>query len=241
MKKYFSIVLILIISSLLFGCGAQTSQPEGAQTQPSSKAVSKKVSKPKAYKGIDVSSFNGEIDWKAVKKDGRDFAMIRLGGRGFGADGQLYKDRLALRNLTLAKKHGLKTGAYFFSQALTKQEAAEEAAFALSVLGDIELDLPLAYDLETLEDTETRVENISESAALANAKVFCEKIERKGLKSAVYIEKDGILKASDFRQNQIWYSDFGSSKRTDCLILQYSKEGRVRGVDGKVDLDVMYK
>ena len=100
--------------------------------------------KPASVEGVDVSSYNGDIDWKKVKNAGIDFAIIRVGGRGYGEEGTLYSDDKAIENIKNAQKAGIKAGAYFFSQAITTQEAIEEADYVKEILGDIKLDYPVA-------------------------------------------------------------------------------------------------
>ena len=86
------------------------------------------------YNGIDVSTWNKQIDWNAVKASGIDFAFIKVGGRGWGSAGTLYHDSRALENLKGAKAAGIKIGVYFFSQAITEKEAAEEAQYTINYL-----------------------------------------------------------------------------------------------------------
>ena len=100
--------------------------------------------------GIDVSSYSGDIDWKKVRESGIDFAMIRVGGRGYGENGEMYTDERALEYINGAKAEGIKVGAYFFSQAISTEEAIEEADYVKTVLGDIKLDYPVAYDWEII-------------------------------------------------------------------------------------------
>ena len=100
--------------------------------------------------GIDVSLFQGEIDWQNVKADGVEFVFIRVGGRGT-TDGGLYTDSKAQEYYRAAKAAGLQVGAYFFSQAISEAEAREEAVFALKQVKKWELDLPFVYDWEWAE------------------------------------------------------------------------------------------
>ena len=95
--------------------------------------------------GIDVSSHQGAIDWQEVANSGVRFAFIRLGYRGYNS-GTLHIDEYAQENLNAARNVGIKIGAYFFSQAVTVAEAEEEARYALEILGNLSLDLPLVYD-----------------------------------------------------------------------------------------------
>ena len=102
--------------------------------------------------GIDVSSHQGKIDWQTVADAGIRYAFVRLGYRGYG-NGALQTDVYARLNLEGAKAAGIAVGAYFFSQAIDVAEAKQEAAYALGILGGFELDLPLVYDWEYVNDT----------------------------------------------------------------------------------------
>ena len=109
--------------------------------------------------GIDVSSFQGAIDWGQVRDAGVKFVMIRVGGRGYGQEGTLYADARAAENYAGAKAAGLRVGAYFFSQAICVEEAQEEAAYVLELIRDWTLDMPVVYDWEYLNE-EARTANV---------------------------------------------------------------------------------
>ena len=100
-----------------------------------------------SYSGVDVSAFQGDIDWKKVARSGIDFAIIRLGYRGYGS-GKLVEDEYAKKNLAGATEAGLPIGAYFFSQALSMDEANQEIEYMLNILGDYRLDMPIILDWE---------------------------------------------------------------------------------------------
>ena len=119
-----------------------------------------------SYPGVDVSAHQGEIDWKAVKRSGIDFAMIRLGYRGYGS-GKLVEDEYAKKNLKEAKEAGLRIGAYFFSQALTIKETDEEIQFILNMLADVELDMPIILDWEIPDPNALSLIHISEPTRLS--------------------------------------------------------------------------
>ena len=247
MKRLLSILLIISLCAVFTACAGKTESSETEATTSQAvtkapKATSAAIQKAERLirKGVDVSSYSGDIDWKEVKKSGIDFAMIRLGGRGYGAEGGLYTDKTALDNIDNAKAAGIKVGGYFFSQALTENEAREEAEYIIKLLDGRKLSLPIAYDLEKLADEETRIENLSYAQGLKNASVFRKVLEKNGHKTAVYIESDGFLGAEDFNESEVWYSDFGKPYENDYLMLQYSKEGKVGGIPGDVDLNIMY-
>ena len=113
-----------------------------------------------SYPGIDVSSFQGLIDWQKVKASGIRFAMIRLGYRGYGQAGNMVEDDYARRNLEEARKAGLEIGAYFFSQATTVDEVDDEIFFFMKILGDTELTMPIVLDWERVGVETARTNNV---------------------------------------------------------------------------------
>ena len=142
--------------------------------------------KPASTEGVDVSEYSGEIDWEKVKESGIDFAMIRVGGRGYGEEGKMYSDTKAIEYINGAKNAGIKVGAYFFSQAVTTEEAVEEADFVKSILGDIKLDYPVAYDWEIIKNDDARTDSVSASQTTECARAFCDRIKEHGYTPIIY-------------------------------------------------------
>lgn len=120
--------------------------------------------------GIDVSTHQGEIDWSAVAESGVEFAIIRAGYRGSSV-GELYEDECFSYNYRKAKKAGLRVGVYFFSQAISEQEAVEEAQFLCKLLKGKKLDLPVFYDWEHLDG---RVPSAAAVPMTSLAVAFCQ-------------------------------------------------------------------
>ena len=134
----------------------------------------------KSSPGVDVSAHQGVIDWNAVKASGIEFAMIRLGYRGYGS-GKLVEDEYAQANLEGATKAGLKIGAYFFSQALNIQEVEEEMTFMLNILGDYTLDMPIVLDWE-IPASDARTANGMDARTLTDLQLaFLRQHEAQGL------------------------------------------------------------
>ena len=195
----------------------------------------------KAYeRGVDVSHYQGEIDWKRVRDAGFTFAIIRIGGRGYGEDGRLYVDESAQVNYEGAKAAGLKVGAYFFSQAITEIEAREEARYALHLVRDWELDLPLVYDWEYISD-EARTGNMEESDKIRFTKAFCKVIEDGGVQPMVYVAPwasvDYMLAVEEYPVWLVLYSDQMTFKY-HFDYWQYSCTGKVPGISGEVDINL---
>lgn len=191
--------------------------------------------------GIDVSYYQGEIDWEQVKASGVEFAFIRLGYRG-AKDGILHEDEKARVNLQNAKASGVKIGAYFFSQAVTAEEAREEAAFALEILGQTSLDLPLTYDWEYM-DTAARTDGMTSEALMQCVNAFCETVEASGKTAMVYFNLDlanTLLDVPNLGNRPIWFAMYDQAPALTPDYWQYTDEGTVPGIEGFVDLNLYF-
>lgn len=200
-----------------------------------------------SYAGIDVSAYNGDIDFKAVKEFGIDFVIVRLGGRGYGSEGVLFEDEYAITNLREAKAAGLMVGAYFFSQAITPEEAVEEANLCLNMLDGFYLDYPLVFDWEQIDSAENpRTENISPEVLTNCAKAFCDTVNEAGYIPCLYTDsKKAYMKfdLSALSNVDIWYAFYNDEPNMyyNYMIWQYSCTGQVSGIEGYVDLNICFK
>lgn len=195
--------------------------------------------------GVDVSYYQGEIDWEKVKADGYDFAMIRLGYRGYGADGTLNLDKRFRENVENAKKAGLDVGVYFFAQAVNKEEAVEEAEFVLDALEEEELQMPVVYDPETVTEEEARTGEVTGEQFTRNAKAFCQRIQKAGYEPMIYCNmlwEAFELNLAELEKYPIWYADYEAFPQTPYAfdIWQYTEEGTVDGIAGQVDLNIQF-
>ncbi|MGN0507910.1 MAG: glycoside hydrolase family 25 protein [Ruminococcus sp.] len=195
--------------------------------------------------GIDVSSYSGDIDWKKVKESGIDFAMIRVGGRGYGESGEMYTDERALEYINGAKAEGIKVGAYFFSQAISTEEAIEEADYVKTVLGDIKLDYPVAYDWEIIKDDDARTDNVSASQATECARAFCDRVKELGYTPILYSPSRELYFKYDLSRLadiDIWYCEYANVPTFyyEFSMWQYSATGTIGGIEGAVDLNVCF-
>lgn len=193
--------------------------------------------------GIDVSKWNGEIDWEIVKAEGVDFAIIRCGYRG-SSSGWLIEDPFFYKNLTGAKKAGVKVGLYFFTQATSPVEAVEEASMVVSLLGDTEIDYPVFIDIEGAGGN-GRADNLDAAARTAIANAFCRTIRNAGLDAGVYSSRYWYynnLNADELDTLRIWLAEYRDTPlytgRYDMW--QYTSSGSVAGIEGRVDLNVSY-
>lgn len=191
--------------------------------------------------GIDVSSHQGKVDWQKVADAGVKFVFVRLGYRGY-QNGAIHEDVRAKTNLAEAKAAGLRVGAYFFSQAITEAEAEEEADFALGVLGDFVLDLPLVYDWEYVAET-ARTGAVTKDALMAYTKVFCHKVEQAGCQPMIYFNRhlaESHLDLLALTEYPFWLAMYTDQMTYPYRVefWQYSDSGRIPGIDVKVDLNI---
>ena len=195
--------------------------------------------------GIDVSVYQGDIDWEAVKADGIDFAIIRLGFRGYGSTGSMNLDANFIANIEGATAAGLDVGVYFFSQAITPEEAAEEAEFVLHYLDGRELAYPVVFDWEVIGKTTARTYGLDTQTLCESANVFCSMIEDAGYEAMIYITSyAGYVKydLSKVLEYDLWFAQYADVPTFyyDFAMWQYSSTGRVDGIEGDVDLNISF-
>ena len=196
-------------------------------------------------RGIDVSEHQLEIDWAAVAASGMaDFAFIRAGYRGY-TQGQLYEDPYFRANMEGAAENGVETGVYFFSQAITAEEAREEAAFLLELIDGYGLSCPVVYDWEPMHLAEARTEGLDSETLTDCALAFCQTIEAAGYTPMVYFYRH--LGYYDYDLGRLAGYDFwvGSPGEVPDFYYehswwQYSYTGTVPGIQGDVDLNLHF-
>ena len=191
-------------------------------------------------RGIDVSKFQGSIDWNAVKNDGITFAIIRCGYRGYGS-GALVEDSTYRRNIQGAINAGLKVGVYFYSQAINEQEAVEEASMVLSLVSGYSLPLGVYYDTESVSGGRANALGAAERTACAVA--FCETIRGAGYRAGVYSYASWFYNALNFAnisKYNIWIAQYRDklSFSYKYNIWQYTGSGRVNGISKPVDMNI---
>lgn len=163
--------------------------------------------------GVDVSKYQGDIDWQAVAGDGIGFAMLRLGYRGY-SEGGLFLDQNFRQNLQGALDAGLEVGVYFFSQAITPEEAEEEADYVLEVLDGAELTFPIAFDWEPIQGNEARTDGLDGAAMTRCAAAFCKRIQDAGYRPAVYFNQTQGYLHYDLREltdYELWLAELGTA------------------------------
>lgn len=191
-------------------------------------------------RGIDVSKFQGSIDWNAVKADGITFAIIRCGYRGYGS-GALVEDSTYRANIRGAINAGLKVGVYFYSQAINEAEAVEEASMVLSLVGGYSLPLGVYYDTESVAGG--RANAISAAERTACAVAFCETIRNAGYRAGVYSYASWFYNALNFAnisKYNIWIAQYRDklSFNYKYNIWQYTSSGSVNGISTRVDMNI---
>ena len=218
-------------------------EPEDFTYDPGSGRISCK--KDGTLAGIDVSSHQGEIDWAAVAADSFDFAILRLGVRGY-TGGRVRADERFEENYAGCVENGLGVGCYFFSQAISVEEAVEEADFLLEILDGRELTMPVVYDWEEITGAEARTDHVDKATVTACALAFCQRIEEAGYKAMVYCNSSVGYLRYDMAQMEhldFWFAQYESdwpSFAYDFAMWQYSCTGKVAGIKGNVDLNIWF-
>lgn len=204
--------------------------------------------------GIDVSKYQGTIDWQKVRAAGIEFAMIRVGYRA-KSTGEIFEDPTARYNLQEAQAAGIKLGAYFFSTAVTVEEAIEEAAFTKDIIAKYKITYPVAYNCEDFQSSDSRQNGLDTAARTSLAQAFLDEIAAGGYTPMFYAAKgelegsalwDTVTLSSKYK---IWvaqypdvpYPETGASSYTGSHDMwQYTSQGTVDGISKKTDINVAY-
>ena len=193
--------------------------------------------------GIDVSKWNGDIDWDKVKADGVEFVMIRCGYRGTTM-GSLIEDPNFLMNIRGAKAAGLDVGVYFFTQAINEVEAVEEASMVIALCEGYELDYPVMIDSEGAGGN-GRADSLDVETRTKVCKAFCETIENAGYEAGVYASRswyNANLEVNKLEKYRIWLAEYRSTPLYSGYydMWQYTSKGQIDGIEGNVDLNISY-
>ncbi len=213
-----------------------------------------------SYTGIDVSSFQKDVDWARVKAAGVDFAIIRCAFRGYGSEGKLVEDNMFISHVESAQAAGIQVGVYFYAQPVTKEEAVEEADMAISLIKDYNIKGPVVMDVE-LPTNDSRTANLSPAERTDNVIAFCERVKAAGYTPMVYANMKYFVRnleyerLEDYKKWYANYNDLYSSEKYSSIwafndplyfpyefdIWQYSESGTVDGIKGKCDLNVLFE
>lgn len=196
-----------------------------------------------SHKGIDVSEYQGNINWDKVRADGVEFAIVRTHYRGYGT-GRLVEDTKASANISGALASGIKVGAYVFSQAITEAEAVEEAQAAIDTLSPyVSGGVPIVIDVERVAGKNPRMDSLTPTERTDVILAFCDKVTEAGYKPMIYFNTEmGALYIENERLEEIpkWYAWYATSLYFPYKydIWQYKDTGSVSGISGNVDMNI---
>lgn len=198
-----------------------------------------------SHKGIDVSKYQGDIDWKAVKEDGVEYAYVRLGLRGYES-GKLVLDEYFDKNMRGANEADVAAGVYFFTQAVTVEEAKEEAAYVLENISEYDVTCPIVFDVEMIVGANGRANNLTKEERTDIAIAFCEVIRQAGYTPMIYGNVKCFTKMLDLARledYEKWYAFYDNYMYIpyEVSCWQYTEKGTVKGIKNKVDLNISYK
>lgn len=191
--------------------------------------------------GIDVSAHQGVIDWSQVKNSGVDFAMIRVGFRG-QTQGSIFEDKYFKSNVAGAIKNGVKVGIYFYSTAISEEEALEEAAWVVNKIAPYNITYPVVYDFEDFG--RYRCVEVDGNKATKNALIFLNYVRSAGYEPMMYANKNDITRkmSRNSFNCKFWLAHY--TENTDYKgsfnMWQYTSNGSVPGIKGRVDMDIAY-
>ena len=191
--------------------------------------------------GIDISQWVEDIDFTAVKKYGVEYVILRLGYRGY-TEGGLFSDENFEKYIKAAQKAGLKVGVYFVTQAISEDEAVEEAEYVLKYISGHKIEMPVYIDMEEVYDT-ARTDELTADDFTRVAAAFCKKVEEAGYRGGIYANETWFNNKLDFdkiKHYDIWLAKYSDILSTDLAInmWQYSSEGTVDGTEMWVDMNV---
>ncbi|MDE6606778.1 MAG: glycoside hydrolase family 25 protein [Lachnospiraceae bacterium] len=193
--------------------------------------------------GIDVSKWNGEIDWDKVKEAGVEYAIIRLGYRG-SSTGALVEDPYFEKNIRGAIASDIPVGVYFFTQATNEVEAVEEASMVIKLCSDYKLDYPVFIDTESAGGN-GRADGLGQAERTLVCRAFCSTIKNAGYKAGVYASRNWLnnnLISDRLEQDVIWLAEYRETPLYQGYyqMWQYSSNGKIDGIEGRVDINLSY-
>ena len=197
-----------------------------------------------SYLGVDLSKYQSKVDFAAIRDEGIDFCMLRVGSRGYET-GAIQEDEKFQEFITGAEAVGMPVGLYFFSQAVTEAEAIEEANFVISKIGEHKITYPIAYDMEFIANDNSRIETLTKAEKTDIALAFLTRIEEAGYTGMVYGNKEWLLKRVElhrFEDYDVWLTQEDNIPDYPYVysMWQYTKQGEVYGIDGYVDLNISF-
>lgn len=194
------------------------------------------------FKGIDISSWQGDINFEKVSQSGIDFIMIRCAFRSIETN-EIKLDNNFIYNIKEAMKYEIPVGVYFYSTAISKEEALEEASYVINLVDEYDIVMPIVYDFEIFNQyraTGVNAEQINE-----NALAFMDYVEEHGYQSMLYTNLHAMeyyWNYDNFIKRKIWFAQYIENEdyAKDYFMWQYSSRGRIDGIIGNVDLNESY-
>jgi GH25 family lysozyme M1 (1,4-beta-N-acetylmuramidase) len=198
-----------------------------------------------SHKGIDVSSHQGNINWKKAAADGVEFAFIRALYRGYGASGKLVEDERFDANMSGAIAAGIPVGIYVYTQAITQEEILEEAQLAIAKAAKYTDSCRIVVDVEKVAESEGRMNALEVSERTELVALFCQTVEEAGYTPMVYCNMEMaalMLDMEKLKDYDIWFAGYTDTMYYpyDYCVWQYSEKGTVDGIEGAVDLDLSF-
>lgn len=199
-----------------------------------------------SYKGIDVSKYQGDINWEKVAASGVEYAFVRVGLRGYGAAGKIVMDETYKKNIEGALAAGVDVGVYFFTQAVTEAEALEEANVVLDAIKGYDITYPIVFDVEKTTAAEGRMNQLTVEERTKIARVFLDRIKEAGYTPMIYANMEMwtmLIDMAQLEDVEKWYAYYGTELYLpyEFAIWQYTDSGRVPGIDGEVDMNISFK
>lgn len=196
-------------------------------------------------KGIDVSRYQDKIDWEKVAGDDVDYAFIRLGIRGY-TEGEILEDETFERNINGALKNDIDVGVYFFTQAMSVEEAEEEAEFVIESIAPYKVTYPVVIDVEAVTSTNARGNDLTSEERTEYCIAFCEKIKEAGYTPMIYGNLKTfmlLLNIEKLEEYDKWFAYYDETYYFpyDFKIWQYTNKGKVAGIKGDVDLNISFE
>lgn len=196
------------------------------------------------HKGIDVSKYQGEIDWEKVADDDVEYAFIRLGIRGY-SEGVIIEDETFEDNMKGARQNDIDVGVYFFTQATSVEEAEEEAQYVLDAIEPYQVDYPVVIDIEAVNSANARTKDLTKEERTEYCIAFCEMIKNAGYTPMIYGNLKSFMLLLDLEQLEEydkWFALYDEQVYYpyDFKVWQYTDEGKVDGIDVNVDLNISF-
>ncbi len=203
-----------------------------------------KDSKRESVKGVDLSKYNGTVDFTKLKDAGVRFAMLRLGSRGYGS-GKIELDEKFVEYAQNAQMAGIMTGAYFYSQAVNETEAVEEANYIVGAISGFNVKYPVAIDIERVSGDVARTDKLTNQERTAIVKMFCDTVKGYGYKPIIYATSEmivGGLNIEELQDYDIWLADENIPTEFPYRfgMWQYNTKGHIDGITGDIDLDISF-